>query len=785
MGHNFNYYTILTVYFNVGAATIASAMQKQDVGNLSESSVVHELEQGSVETSAVHEMDVVELDAAADDKSEEIAAAPSEGSFSESGVVHELEQGSVEMDVVELDAAADDKSEEIAAAPLEGSLSESGVVHELEQGSAEMDVVELDAAADDKSEETAAAPSEACMITAPEQMMVVGLMKSMRRNLEVNLNMRKEADDDAMVVDDDDSFLDPDFDIEKALEDLETSEGEATSSEGEVLDAALGRNLKRKQFCGGILNPSLPFNASEIEKRMPPTDRQPLLRSGDFAEESELREQNAGSLAAVQTRKNKSKRLLKSANDTETGSKTDITSMEAGVQLDACPLDQESSDSESVKLIKIDPKKKVADGCKQVYDKCNYCTFCEKRISSKISRHLLTHKGEKEIDDIILLPKRCPERMARLRQLANDGNFKHNASTIAAGSGQVVVGRRSKNARIDPTKFLPCEFCHKFLSKNNLWRHIKTCSARNERIEQKVSGDQADEKQPVRQSAVSRGRWVLNSAVFKSSEKCFGDMLSRMRDDRLKEIVTNDKLIRQYAILRLQSLGNRKVQKHNDVYRVSQSARLLARLVEEARKRHPGLTREDIIHPSNFDLVVEIANAMSINKDQPALNVGRSLGLIVNHVALVKNGVALRSGDQIKGQDALNFRKLHKAEWNYRVNIPAVKCINAEKRSKSSSIPLTEDLQILRQYIISNMKSLMKNFKETASPQSWTRLAKLTMSRLILFNKRRRAEVKDLKVADYLQRPDWHQDASDEMALALSPVDKLLARRYYRECLSL
>lgn len=122
-------------------------------------------------------------------------------------------------------------------------------------------------------------------------------------------------------------------------------------------------------------------------------------------------------------------------------------------------------DSESCSphdLITVTRRKKVATNCKQVYDKSSYCTYCSKMISSKISRHLLIHKGEKEIADILLLPKRSRERMMRLQQLANEGNFKHNTSVLASGRGHPVVGRRSAAPHIDARKFLSCEFCHKF-----------------------------------------------------------------------------------------------------------------------------------------------------------------------------------------------------------------------------------------------------------------------------------------------------------------------------------
>lgn len=151
-------------------------------------------------------------------------------------------------------------------------------------------------------------------------------------------------------------------------------------------------------------------------------------------------------------------------------------------------------------------------------------------------------------------------------------------------------------------------------------------------------------------------------------------------------------------------------------------------------------------------------------------------------MALVKNGMALRVGDQQKSIDALNFRKLHKCEWNLRVNSAAVKIMNAKKRNKQSAIPLTADLQKLRLHIMNGMKDMMVKVQQSAMPQDWTQLAKLTMARLILFNKRWRAKVTDLKMKDYDDRPDWQLDESGEMDLALSPVDKMFAKRYCFIC---
>ncbi|OWF40515.1 hypothetical protein KP79_PYT19054 [Mizuhopecten yessoensis] len=104
--------------------------------------------------------------------------------------------------------------------------------------------------------------------------------------------------------------------------------------------------------------------------------------------------------------------------------------------------------------------------------------------------------------------------------------------------------------------------------------------------------------------------------------------------------------------------------------------------------------------------------------------------------------------------------------------------MNTLHRQKVQTIPLTEDLKTLTAFIICNMNQASTALREHPMACDWTKLAKLTMCRLILFNKRRRAEVKDLKVDDYETRPNWQDDQSGEFEMALSSADKLLASRY-------
>jgi len=196
-----------------------------------------------------------------------------------------------------------------------------------------------------------------------------------------------------------------------------------------------------------------------------------------------------------------------------------------------------------------------------------------------------------------------------------------------------------------------------------------------------------------------------------------------------------------------------------------------------ARESLPSTSMSELIKPDNFDLIVEIGKKLSTDKEKPALNVGKSIGHLLAKVCDSKYCVAVRKRDNQSQEDATNFKKLLETEWNSRVNHSALRQIQAEKRQHQQVIPLTEDLRMFREHILQNIRQLSGKLKKRPEPETWVKLAKYVMCRLIMFNKRRRAEVRELKVQDYLTRPSWTSDNNNEMALALSPVDRLLAKR--------
>ena len=459
----------------------------------------------------------------------------------------------------------------------------------------------------------------------------------------------------------------------------------------------------------------------------------------------------------------------------DSNSETSIISMEIPNQWPGLVCDNSQEQATSPTSTAIEGKRKPAEGSKTAYDKKNFCTFCGK-CSTKISRHLLSvHKDEMRVRPILFLEKRSTERMVNLELLANEGNFKHNMEVISKGSGFLVVARRSEYMDfLEYHDFFPCEFCKKFIRKSNLWHHHRQCAVKIFFTAPQESQMHEDASQNI-SNALRRGRNLLYSALMKNEDPHLVQLHSRMNDDDLKTIVFGDSILKRFCALRIDALGQVSDQKINDVHRVSQGARSLARLLKEVKKQNVQIKdMSDLLQPEHFDLVIKAAKQITFDSKSQPLTFARLIGNLIGHVIQVKAGTAIRNKDEAKLQEAQNFQRLFESEWNNRVNASAQKRINILKRNTVQTIPLTEDLTILLKHLKVKMLCLTETLKDSPSSRDWRDLSIFTLCRLILYNKRRRAEVKDLKISDYIERPDWRAEGGEEFENSLSAADKIM-----------
>ena len=275
---------------------------------------------------------------------------------------------------------------------------------------------------------------------------------------------------------------------------------------------------------------------------------------------------------------------------------------------------------------------------------------------------------------ILFLEKRSTERMVNLELLANEGNFKHNMEVISKGSGFLVVARRSEYMDfLEYHDFFPCEFCKKFIRKSNLWHHHRQCAVKIFFTAPQESQMHEDASQNI-SNALRRGRNLLYSALMKNEDPHLVQLHSRMNDDDLKTIVFGDSILKRFCALRIDALGQVSDQKINDVHRVSQGARSLARLLKEVKKQNVQIKdMSDLLQPEHFDLVIKAAKQITFDSKSQPLTFARLIGNLIGHVIQVKAGTAIRNKDEAKLQEAQNFQRLFESEWNNRVNASAQK----------------------------------------------------------------------------------------------------------------
>lgn len=228
----------------------------------------------------------------------------------------------------------------------------------------------------------------------------------------------------------------------------------------------------------------------------------------------------------------------------------------------------------------------------RVYDKRNYCLYCEKPYT-KITRHLKQkHSDKPDVARALAHRKGSTMHCLLLTKVRNMGNYNHNNSVLSSGKGQIIPKRQaiSPSAASD---YLPCKFCFAMYVRTDLWRHIKCCKL------------QEKEDRPVMRRVQASCSLMLPMDITISTG--LKTVLQDMTYDDVSQLVKADTLI---------SLGERMFLKNGEVGRhradIRNKMRELARLVLMARNVDKDIVfLKDLICPSKFNTVLEAVKQMT------------------------------------------------------------------------------------------------------------------------------------------------------------------------------
>lgn len=421
------------------------------------------------------------------------------------------------------------------------------------------------------------------------------------------------------------------------------------------------------------------------------------------------------------------------------------------------------------------------------YDKVLACFYCQKLKKLKMKRHLETvHRKEHEVCRLNSITDN-KERKLGFARLISRGNFNHNVGVLESGDGMLIVGRRTRRS-VDssPDDYLPCVHCLVFYLARDLYRHNRNC-----KFQPKSVSDHAnDQSEKAKKSIVSSSWLLLEGAVngenVAVSPRFRGNVLQNMRRDDLTRIVKRDAIILRFGTSMYDRHGK------NRAHDISQRMRQLARLLREVNRMRPkemleSLDLDGCLSGNSFDLVIDATRSLcGYHDDQSGrpLFHNPSLGLKLGHslakCADLKKGLALRSANAVKIQDAEAFLAIHKADWTDNVSSASLATLKHRRYNNPQILPVTSDLVTLKNYQELVIPELTKQFERHPTYSTWRTLMENVYTRLVIFNKRRCGETAKLMLAAFAQRPKWEQVANDEIVQTLQPLERKLLQRYLK-----
>lgn len=231
-------------------------------------------------------------------------------------------------------------------------------------------------------------------------------------------------------------------------------------------------------------------------------------------------------------------------------------------------------------------------------------------------------------------------------------------------------------------------------------------------------------------------------------------------------IVREDELIQSFGTEQLGRLGTDDERRTTDLNNIKTKLRSVARLCERIRCiTNTKLFMTDYIQTKHFASVMQAAKDLSAVSPQLTITLGHYMRSLV----LLKISASIAAESTHQRQQADDFKHLMEAHWRTQVATVTRRRQKLRKLNKTEEIPETEDLVKLSDYL--------KRRIETETDEA--EVAKLCLTQLILFNKRRPLEVAELTKDDFqsLSSNSDNQSDNKELLESLSQTERMLAKR--------
>lgn len=399
----------------------------------------------------------------------------------------------------------------------------------------------------------------------------------------------------------------------------------------------------------------------------------------------------------------------------------------------------------------------------RTYDKTHICFYCEKP-QAKLPRHLRDAHADMSAVCDWMAETNSLQKTAKLTKLRNLGNHTHNCKVFEAGHGEIIVKYRP-NVLVEATEFVPCPSCYGYFAKRFLWKH--SCPLE-------------DSKKNVRRERVKKGSLLLPcpSNMNLDIQKLF----TRLKGDDISRCVKSDDLIIELAKKEFMKLGHDSEQESY----IRTKLREIGRLLIEVRviSSLPNGSLTDFIHPAKYGDVVSAARTVAgfdyITHMYKVPSLALKLGHTLKKCALILKSNALQASDDRVVKLSTEFHELCEMKWTDDVAAHAHRTLTTLKRNNAKCVPLAEDVMCLTSYLRKEggkeKETLLKGNLDISS--SWKKLNEITLTQVMMFNRRRQGEISKMTTDDYSKR--CLTQNNDYITDALSEFEKELCKKFKR-----
>lgn len=222
--------------------------------------------------------------------------------------------------------------------------------------------------------------------------------------------------------------------------------------------------------------------------------------------------------------------------------------------------------------------------------------------------------------------------------------------------------------------------------------------------------------------------------------------------------------------------NGRKPNEKNDYIR--QKMREMARLLITARATTPLKSTEDLVMPSNFPHVIQAVRSVagydldsnSYKTPSLALKLGHSLAKVVGIVqcnAIIANRNAV-------AESAKKFYALYQKRWAESISSAALSTLHQAKWNEPHVLPFTQDVSLLHKFLAKCMKDL----EEEPNIKSFGNLAQVTLTQMVLFNRRRQGEVSKMELQAFTSRN--RTELNPHIMMGLTEFERKVAKYFDR-----